>query len=847
MVAAFLFAGCGDDEAAPADAASDSAVDAGPVVPASTDHCAYAPMPATARAGGTVEPGAISAGAAEGILPVPVGATLGAYAARAGFLGSGNKVDRRFMEIAGAFNPSIGVETWPKMRALALTAGDETVVVLKVDLGIADDDLSFRVAAALGPDFAGKVLLVASHSHSGWGHFSTHSGLQVGFGAFRPRVQRAMVDALVELARDALDARVPARIGVAHDPAFDPEDRVNRDRRGENDELAGGRRDDHDLFVVRVDAAGDGRPIALLSVFGMHGTLMDADNQLASTDAPGGVERALEESFDEPVVVMHLQGTGGDVSPVGTGGVECEGGWCHSYARAESVGRWARDAVLEAWAEAEGAAVDTVELEMVTRSIPLGPDWRTFTVRGGALEYAPFDGETDADGIIYGDDGAIVSPVDEFNAPFGAALCGEDHDAFFPMGQLPGTRRAGPYRSCVSVDVAATILGETLVLPFEARPVCGSTRTTLSAIRLGEWLLVSFPGEPLTLYGDHVRSLSPVAPERTIVLGYAQDHMGYLLTADDWLLAGYEPSINFWGPLEGEHVAAQAAALMQLAVTDEREDATEGAADRWAPPDRPDELPIPDPSPMAGTVPETVPEQVFVRGGAPITDPRPPASVPRLGVVRMAWIGEDPLAGSPRVTLQRETAPGASDFEDVARRSGRPVSDQDFLLFHTPAPLLRDGDSPRTHYWVVEWQAVTPWGTASLDDVEDRAGLPLGRYRIHVEGTGYTLDSDPIEVVPGSLTTDVEVVGTTVVLRAGYLARDGFRLLDLTEPSNRYVPLRRGPVRVEVELADASTRTFDDVAPDAPGELSVELAASDPAVTRVRVEDRFGNSGEVVP
>ena len=75
-------------------------------------------------------------------------------------------------------------------------------------------------------------------------------------------------------------------IGIVHDGAFDPDDRINRDRRGENDGLAGGSFDDHNLFMIRVDAA-DGSPIAMLPIFGIHGTIQGEDNNLSSTDAPG--------------------------------------------------------------------------------------------------------------------------------------------------------------------------------------------------------------------------------------------------------------------------------------------------------------------------------------------------------------------------------------------------------------------------------------------------------------------------------------------------------------------------------------------------------------------------------
>jgi len=81
-----------------------------------TDHCTYEAVPATSHAGGTVTPGALSAGAAEVVLDVPVGTALGGYTARAGFIGTAGVVDTRKNQISGTFNPTIGVFTAPMCR-----------------------------------------------------------------------------------------------------------------------------------------------------------------------------------------------------------------------------------------------------------------------------------------------------------------------------------------------------------------------------------------------------------------------------------------------------------------------------------------------------------------------------------------------------------------------------------------------------------------------------------------------------------------------------------------------------------------------------------------------------------
>ena len=233
-----LALGCGDDDGvAPPDAGGDggAAEDAGPPTPAPTDHCTYELPNPTAGAGGTVEAGALEAGVAEGWLSAPVGTALGAYTARVDFLGDIDPPDRRFNGLSGTFAPSVGIETRPQAKALALRAGGETVVLLKVDAGLADEAITHEVAARLGEaydiDLSGKVLFATSHSHAAWAQYTANSILWVGLGRKRGEVVEALVSDLVRVGGEALDALEPARLGVAHDGAFDPDDRITRDRR----------------------------------------------------------------------------------------------------------------------------------------------------------------------------------------------------------------------------------------------------------------------------------------------------------------------------------------------------------------------------------------------------------------------------------------------------------------------------------------------------------------------------------------------------------------------------------------------------------------------------------------
>jgi hypothetical protein len=268
------FLACGDDGGDPPSGVT-------------TELCTYVPLAPTANAGGTVTAGALEAGAAERILHIPVGTALGGYTGRAGFISSAGSVDARKVDLPGSFNPSIGVTAAPRVKAVALRAGGETVVILKADIIFVYEGMVFDVAERLGPEFAGKVLIAVSHSHSGWAQFTGHGPLKLGSGQMRDLVYKRFLDDFEGAARDALAAMVPARLGVFADHAFDLDDEINRDRRGDDNMLPGGdNKGDEHLYMIRIDTLA-GAPIAMIPVFGEHGTHNDQDNPFASADANG--------------------------------------------------------------------------------------------------------------------------------------------------------------------------------------------------------------------------------------------------------------------------------------------------------------------------------------------------------------------------------------------------------------------------------------------------------------------------------------------------------------------------------------------------------------------------------
>ena len=144
---------------------------------------------------------------------------------------------------------------------------------------------------------------------------------------------------------------------------------------------------------MRVDTL-DGDPLGVFFNFGIHGTILDSDNAMVSTEAPGHIEYAFADRFDQPVVVSHWQGSGGDQSPRGTD---------EDFARMESIGLYAADAIYDLW-EATPTSSSPLLLETVTRSIPEGLNEIRVT-RGGTVDWQPpLDEDREPDLRIYDDE-----------------------------------------------------------------------------------------------------------------------------------------------------------------------------------------------------------------------------------------------------------------------------------------------------------------------------------------------------------------------------------------------------------------------------------------------------------
>ena len=273
------------------------------------------------------------------------------------------------------FRPSTGVHDPLRVRSLTIESGQVRMLWLAVDLVGIDPALVSALRDRLGRERLSyaAVIVSASHTHSGPGAYGDSA--LFGFLAvdrLSPAVRERIVDGLERAAREAETRKVPARLAAARTEVRDiAQSRV----RGPLDP---------ELGVVKVTGA-DGRPVALLWNYAIHGTALGRENLLLSGDLMAEASLRLEREIGAPV--LFVNGAVGDVSPRPRG-------WAGVKAAGEALAAGARRAWAEARPEPSGLQVARESVALPSPSIALrnclggwAPAWMTLDL-GEALPAA---------------------------------------------------------------------------------------------------------------------------------------------------------------------------------------------------------------------------------------------------------------------------------------------------------------------------------------------------------------------------------------------------------------------------------------------------------------------------
>jgi hypothetical protein len=201
------------------------------------------------------------------------------------------------------------------VRAIALHDGTAPAAIVTLDLsGVPNglwETLSARIfrESGIAPE---RLLLAATHTHGGptLGQFLQSPPKNTA--AYTAHVETQIMTAV----KQALGRLVPARAGAGSGRAS-----VNMNRRArmaEGDWWLGYNPDgpsDKTVAVIKIESA-KGEPIALLTNYAVHGTVMGSKNMDVTGDLPGAISRVAEGRLGDKAVVAWTSGAAGDQNPI---------------------------------------------------------------------------------------------------------------------------------------------------------------------------------------------------------------------------------------------------------------------------------------------------------------------------------------------------------------------------------------------------------------------------------------------------------------------------------------------------------------------------------------------------
>jgi len=217
-------------------------------------------------------------------------------------------LSRKGVRLAGyqARGKALATGIWDRLyaRALFLRKGGSFLILVSCDLLWISQQIRDKVLDAVRmtyPIGARELLICATHTHSGPAGLIDHPIPQELFGPYDREVEEGVCQGIVEAIQRAADNLRPARIAFAS-------------CQGNGYTL--NRRDPHksgdpEILLIELVDLQD-HPIALITVFAAHPTLLGPDNLSISADFPGYFCQELERLVTEPAEVIFCNGAQGD-------------------------------------------------------------------------------------------------------------------------------------------------------------------------------------------------------------------------------------------------------------------------------------------------------------------------------------------------------------------------------------------------------------------------------------------------------------------------------------------------------------------------------------------------------
>ena len=237
-----------------------------------------------------VRPGiALSAGAAKVEITPPVGTPLAGYAKRRG-------------------KPSTGIRDPLYVRTLALSDGEDTLLLISADLLVFPQPLAERILQKISKENGiprQGIILSTTHTHSGAGSIATGFLHEQVFGRYDSKVEEGILSRILWSVRQALENRKPVQWSRAAESSLLAEFVETR-------ALPGGPVDAS--LSVLLFSAEPGEVEAAVVNAAAHPTLLDSRDMRFSADYPGELCRKMEEAYPG-AVCLFFNGASGDERP----------------------------------------------------------------------------------------------------------------------------------------------------------------------------------------------------------------------------------------------------------------------------------------------------------------------------------------------------------------------------------------------------------------------------------------------------------------------------------------------------------------------------------------------------
>ena len=386
-------------------------------------------------------------------------------------------------------------------RALALHDGERAVIIIGSDLMAIDGQLVQRAREEITKRTgvpASHIMISCAHNHSAPSYYQ-----KARKGISELPLEDFLVEQFADAGISAFENCVPASAGFKYGEVTG----ATRNRQQNNEDVL-----DTTVGVLRVEERETGSVIGLLYNFTGHPVILGSKNLQLSGEFPGWASRTVEDVLGG--VAVFTQGACGDIT------VHRQG---DPWSEIQRLGRLIA-----------GEVIKTVEFIRPTEE---------FTVDAAST-------------ILSLQPKSIPPVVDSERALANAEKAFEDSVKADAPDQLQRQLRQ-------QVDLHAANLRQGKMIADGTMEQRYSLDAEVQVMRVGELVLVAIPGELFVEYALELRArIQQTYGFSTILVGYANHYLGYIVTPRAMQTGGYEAAVARVGPDAGREMVETAMGLL---------------------------------------------------------------------------------------------------------------------------------------------------------------------------------------------------------------------------------------------------------------------------------------------